>query len=333
MSILDSVNSRFEVKKKQQEASQVSPLERIAKSIKEDVVISNTVLTQKNWDKWNEEHKNGVSEHAQALMAGKNRIGTSYGDKSAEGVHDIMDRHSSDEAADIIMNGKNKIKTDWGDKTREGVKSMVEAHQQEQGKKELGKAPKSTSGKGVDIGDGFTVHRHGLDANGNHSVWVSQGGGRAKKIQTNGNVPTVHREARSDGTISQAGAKEIKDYYNSYIKKSEDEAMELIQKDWASWRANHPQGSSFKSLLPASQVMGWNTEVSRHKDMYQKHINQAAQAPRGSQLHQAHMAAAQAHRVASDHASGILAGTHNPKEYNKVNMAATQASSGIRSIN
>lgn len=67
----------------------------------------------------------------------------------------------------------------------------------------------------VDIGDSLYVHRHGMDSNGNHSVWVSKGSGNPKKIQTNQNLPTVH-QTRPE--LTQAGVDEIKDYASKYFK-------------------------------------------------------------------------------------------------------------------
>lgn len=83
----------------------------------------------------------------------------------------------------------------------------------------IGIAPKSPRGAAVDIGDGFRVMRHGLDENGNHSVWVSYKQGRAKKIQTNGNLPAVHHPREGRGVITVKGAAEIKDYYRAHCSR------------------------------------------------------------------------------------------------------------------
>lgn len=60
----------------------------------------------------------------------------------------------------------------------------------------------------VDIGRGYEVTRMGFDVNGNHSVWVSLLGKRAKKIQTLGNLPRLHRERE----VTPEVAKEILGY-------------------------------------------------------------------------------------------------------------------------
>ena len=78
------------------------------------------------------------------------------------------------------------------------------------------RAPRSSRGKALDIGDGFRVTRQGMDENGNYSVWVSYRQGRAKKIQTNGNLPSVHNPREGRGVITVKGAAEIKDYYRAY---------------------------------------------------------------------------------------------------------------------
>ena len=86
----------------------------------------------------------------------------------------------------------------------------------------IGEVGKS-SGKSLDIGDGYYVHSHGNDANGNHSVWVSKGANRARKIQTNGNLPSVHSEVgkgdKGKLIITKKGAEEIKDYHRKYHEK------------------------------------------------------------------------------------------------------------------
>jgi len=57
------------------------------------------------------------------------------------------------------------------------------------------------------IGDSeYYLHRHGSDANGNHSIWVSKSGiqsltgkHRARKIQTNQNLPKTHANRHMKG--------------------------------------------------------------------------------------------------------------------------------------
>lgn len=79
----------------------------------------------------------------------------------------------------------------------------------------LGKMPKShQKGKEMDIGGGRYLHRHGYDANGNQSVWIAQGSGRARKIQMH-NTPTIQKTMPE---LTQAGADEIHDYADKYFK-------------------------------------------------------------------------------------------------------------------
>ena len=54
----------------------------------------------------------------------------------------------------------------------------------------------------------YTVKKMGMDANGNHSVWVSFRDGRAKKIQTLQNLPLTHR----DRALTPRVVDEITDY-------------------------------------------------------------------------------------------------------------------------
>ena len=70
------------------------------------------------------------------------------------------------------------------------------------------------NGKELDIGEGRYVHRHGMDENGNHSIWYSQGSGRARKIQSN-NLPTVHK---TKPELTEAGIREIHEYADKYHK-------------------------------------------------------------------------------------------------------------------
>ncbi len=70
----------------------------------------------------------------------------------------------------------------------------------------------------VHIGDGYHFHRRGMDENGNHSIWVSKGANRAKKIQTNGNLPKYHKSKQLDNdTIAEILA---------YLKSSETQYSE-----------------------------------------------------------------------------------------------------------
>lgn len=87
----------------------------------------------------------------------------------------------------------------------------------------IGEVGKS-GGKPLDIGDGYHVHAHGFDANGNHSVWVSKGSGRARKIQSGQNLPSVHSqrgagEKKGHLPITKKIAEEIKDYHRKYHEK------------------------------------------------------------------------------------------------------------------
>lgn len=75
---------------------------------------------------------------------------------------------------------------------------------------------------GVDIGDDFRVMRLGFDANGNWSYWISQSGGKAKKIQAvnldgGNNKVTNINDFRTDS--SNAEKNNIKTYYRKYIAK------------------------------------------------------------------------------------------------------------------
>lgn len=122
-------------------------------------------------------------------------------------------------------------------KNRQGHEMRMEIVEPPKDAPELGKAEDShigsvgkTAGKPLDIGGGLYVHRHGNDANGNHSVWVSKGSGAARKIQTNGNLPSIH-SARGSGKkrgelpISRKGADEIAEYHSKHIAKSEGTPM------------------------------------------------------------------------------------------------------------
>lgn len=55
MSILDTVNARFSVQKKAQEAS-ISPLEQMGRVIKTDIKLSNSVVVAKNWADYDAKH-------------------------------------------------------------------------------------------------------------------------------------------------------------------------------------------------------------------------------------------------------------------------------------
>lgn len=58
-----------------------------------------------------------------ALMNGKKKIKTGFGDKTAEGLTNMI--MNNDDIVDELMNGKKKINTGFGAKTAEGIKSMV----------------------------------------------------------------------------------------------------------------------------------------------------------------------------------------------------------------
>lgn len=69
------------------------------------------------------------SEYAQALMNGKKKISTGWGDKTVHGIHAMLGHDDKDGVADAIMNGKNRVSTDYGSKSREGVMDMIHRHQ------------------------------------------------------------------------------------------------------------------------------------------------------------------------------------------------------------
>lgn len=86
--------------------------------------------------------------------------------------------------------------------------------------------------KYVDIGDGYYVNKVGLDPNGNSSVWVSKGSGRAKKIQMGGTIPHKRDimedklkffQDKNDPDTKEAISK-IKEYYKKYLLKEKKSA-------------------------------------------------------------------------------------------------------------
>lgn len=60
----------------------------------------------------------------------------------------------------------------------------------------------------------MNIKKLGMDANGNHSVWVSVGGKRAIKIQTLHNLPILHRER----VINNATIAEIEQYLYEHTR-------------------------------------------------------------------------------------------------------------------
>jgi hypothetical protein len=70
----------------------------------------------------------------------------------------------------------------------------------------------------VDIGDGFYIHKTGLDVNGNSCVWVSKGANKPKRIQTNGNTPSAHQKKAEEIAANEEAKQQIKDYYTRFIK-------------------------------------------------------------------------------------------------------------------
>lgn len=187
MGILDTVNARFFIKKQAQEYNSLSPLERVTKAIQDDLGLSSSYSVLK-------------STCPTCKGSGTIKMGN-LDCPACKGKKEV----TKAEIGDYQI-----VQKDWATWNAKNGKTG--------GAAVLGQAPKSASGKAVDIGGGFAVHRHGLDTNGNHSVWVSQGGSKPKKIQTNGNTPTLHHEIRSEGNITQAGANEIKEHFNKFCK-------------------------------------------------------------------------------------------------------------------
>lgn len=112
----------------------------------------------------------------------------------------------------------------------------------------VGRAPKSSRGTALDIGDGFRVTRHGMDTNGNYSVWVSYRQGRAQKIQTNGNLPSVHHLSGGRGVITAKGAAEIKEYWRAYLSPGTGRRKRLTGKK--------PFPRNKSGRLPAQKTIG-----------------------------------------------------------------------------
>lgn len=57
----------------------------------------------------------------------------------------------------------------------------------------------------------IAIKRMGMDVNGNHCVWFTVNGSRARRIQTNGNLPLIHRERE----INAAAIQELTDYLST----------------------------------------------------------------------------------------------------------------------
>ena len=174
-----------------------------------------------------EEHKEGkssaIKEHFNAAKE-HDELAQSHYDKAAEKSKKGMIKveHKGDigyRMASIGADGKEyDVKTDsaW-DKhhasdasakaSASDIMSRITAKGTSEGAEKGWQARKTGSGADFHIGNNVWVHRHGMDENGNHSVWVSKGPNeRARKIQTNSNVPSMHG---TGGHISHEAAKEI----------------------------------------------------------------------------------------------------------------------------
>lgn len=85
---------------------------------------------------------------------------------------------------------------------------------------EAKKAPKD----GYDIGDGFSVTKIGMDANGNWSYWITKGASKAKKIQTtnlaggSGKITDVREFKDAKSKDAKKAIELIKDYASKHMK-------------------------------------------------------------------------------------------------------------------
>ena len=145
-------------------------------------------------------------------------------------------------------------------------------------------------GKPLDIGDGYHVHAHGFDDNGNHSVWVSKGSGRARKIQSGQNLPSVHSqrgagEKKGHLPITKKIAEEIKDYHRKYhekpVKKTEPcapagsplEKLNAMIKGAGGASLSKATIPNFSSSLNEDEQRRDETPIIGHKDLGLKLMN------------------------------------------------------------
>lgn len=71
---------------------------------------------------------------------------------------------------------------------------------------------------GIDIGDGFSVHKVGFDKNGNWSYWISKGRSKQKKVQVVGNVKgSKITDVNAFKTAPKETISSLKAYANEYL--------------------------------------------------------------------------------------------------------------------
>jgi len=115
----------------------------------------------------------------------------------------------------------------------------------------------------LDIGDSFYIHKTGMDANGNYSVWVSLGANPAKKIQTNGNTPAAHQKKSAEIASNEQAKREIKDYYNKYLKKESVQETSNQAGKYKGWDINYyPIGSQHWKASRSGVNMTSNSKES-----------------------------------------------------------------------
>lgn len=105
-----------------------SPKNEVKTKLLRPLEFLHSVKVNEEYERFLDEEKN-ISKYADAVMNGKNKVAG----KTGIGVHNMMSnlKMHEHEVADYLMQGKSKLKTSFGDKTKEGVADMVKRHRDE----------------------------------------------------------------------------------------------------------------------------------------------------------------------------------------------------------
>ena len=142
---LDNINRRFETQKEERELQLLSPLERIAKAIQDDVATSNLCLVHKDWTAWNQKQRDSASRAAWSATDAANN---SRSDNAA-----MMKLHSqAQQAHESAAQGYAKESNQYKEHMNEAATHARRSNEFRD---------KAANDKGFSTGASMAVHRAG----------------------------------------------------------------------------------------------------------------------------------------------------------------------------
>lgn len=298
MSILDSVNERFNAQKEYRELQLLSPLELLSKSIQDDVVTSNTCLVQKDWAAWRAKHTGNNKPHALGT-----KVRTEDGQEGE--VSHVVTSNDPEYPHKYRLSdssGKRMFNNQYQNHNNLTVCKKEELVQ----KGGPGSGPRKGNSRPSMYPQGFGAERDPDKDDGFDNMhpldYYDQGGFQKEHPKTSG---THHTKQVSTGDVMVHGTQsEMEAHVNRLnaaygdgkyvVGENSVKKKELVLKDWAKWNAKHKAAWAATDAAKNANSDKY-TMTKLHNEAIKLHEDAAEGLPHDSNAYKEHTTEANHH--------------------------------------